>query len=193
MISCGGTKQSIVTTDLPEFQQGDERFADVFKGLDGKWKGEFVIYEDSNLKNAEKIDLENLSHDRFNSPGMQEVNRIEVEQVYVSKSPYYQTVEIRDFYPKTGKVELSSGVNKVEEGALWCIVNKPNETIIHKGKTRGAHTIIWYQNQKSPQRVEYFQETVDSNYYEIIGYGYYEGDDVELSPKLWFHARYERE
>ena len=121
------------------------------------------------------------------------LGKIQVTQEYVSESPYFLRVVITDFYPETGKKDVSKGINKIEDGKMWCIVNKPHEKVVHYGKTEGEKTIIWFQNQKTPQRIEYFQETVDELFYEIIGYGYYEGDDTNLSPRLWFHGKYERQ
>ena len=124
---------------------------------------------------------------------MKTTNKINVQQVYTSESPYFQRVTITDFYPDSGKEEVSQGVNKVENGKMLCVVNKPNETIIHHGKTSGKETIIWHSEQQNPQKIEYFQETVGEQFYEIIGYGYYAGDDINLAPKLWFYGKYERQ
>ncbi len=181
------------TVDPPTFQEADKEYADVYKLLDGTWKGDFIIYEDTNPKALSDINLAVLTMNHIKSPTLKEVNRIKVTQVYTSESPYFQRVKITDFYPDSGKEEIATGVNKVENGQMWCIVNKPEETIIHEGSTRGDNTIIWQSNQKSPQKIEYFQETVGADYYEIIGYGYYSGDDTTLSPKLWFYSRYEKQ
>lgn len=181
------------TVDPPTFQEADRQFADVYKILDGTWKGEFIIYEDANPRALSDINLTELTLDHIKSPSLKEVNRINVTQVYTSESPYFQRVRITDYYPDSGKEEIATGVNKVENGQMWCIVNKPKETIIHEGSRLGDNGIIWQSNQKSPQKIEYFQETVGADYYEIIGYGYYSGDDATLSPKLWFYSRYERQ
>ena len=121
------------------------------------------------------------------------VNKINVTQIYKSISDYFQTVRIEDYYPESGKTEKSKGVNKVEDGNMWCIVEKPNETIIHEGILENENTIIWHSENASPQKVEYFQETVSNQFYEIFGYGYYEGDDISLSPRLWFYGKYQRQ
>ena len=115
-----------------------------------------------------------------------------MNQVYTSESPYFQRVVITDYYPDSDKTEVSTGVNKIEDGKMWCIVDKPTEKIIHHGATRGDDTIIWSSNQKAPQKIEFFQETVGEQFYEIIGYGYYAGDDATISPRLWFYGKYER-
>jgi hypothetical protein len=57
----------------------------------------------------------------------------------------------------------------------------------------GEHTIIWQRNEQNPQKIEYFQEEVKDKVYQIIGYGYYEGDDTKRMPRLWFYGRYERQ
>jgi len=126
-------------------------------------------------------------------PHLKTLNTIKVKQVYHSESPYFQRVTITDSYPDSGKEEISQGINKIEDGKMWCIVNKPNETVVHYGKTRGEKTIIWQQKQLEPQRIEFFQETVNDQFYEIIGYGYYEGDNIDLTPRLWFYGKYERQ
>ncbi len=191
--NCNKQVKSEMTAVAPVFDQADAKYANVYKILDGTWKGQFNIYQDANPVSATEVDLENLRIEQIQSPNLELINSIDVTQVYTSESPYYQTVTITDIYPDTGKKEISTGANKIENGKMWCIVNKPSEKIIHNGKTRGDNTIIWYQKNQNPQKVEYFQETVDEAFYEIIGYGYYEGDDITLSPKLWFYGKYERQ
>ncbi|NJK83820.1 MAG: hypothetical protein HC912_08415 [Saprospiraceae bacterium] len=53
-------------------------------------------------------------------------------------------------------------------------MRKPEETIIHEGSLENEHTIIWQRDNKNPQKIEYFRETILEDVYEIIGYGYYE-------------------
>ena len=57
---------------------------------------------------------------------------------------------------------------------------------------RDKETLIWHRSEQSPQRIEYFQETVRADHYEILGWGYYEGDRTDLTPKTWFHGSYFR-
>ena len=121
--------------------------------------------------------------------------QLEVEQIYKSTSPYLQEVSITDTYTDENgetKVVKSSGVNKVENGRLWCIVNKPDETIKHVGRTEGTNTIIWQRDIRSPLKIEYFKETVEPNTYSIIGWGYYGDDDPTKSPRTWFKSVYKR-
>ncbi|MCK8523556.1 hypothetical protein M0D21_18375 [Aquimarina sp. D1M17] len=179
--------------DVPSFQEKDNRYKDVFVILDGTWKGEFLIYEDLNPISKDAIDLNNISLSLFKARKLKQVNQIEVTQVYTSETPYFQRVEIIDFYPDTKQKVVSKGVNKIQDGNMWCVVKKPDETVIHKGTTEGENTIIWQRNERNPQKIEYFKETVSPKFYEIIGWGYYEGDDTNLSPKLWFYAKYERQ
>ena len=176
----------------PELLPEDEAFANVFKALDGIWEGEFIIYEDTQQAAKQGLDLEDLNLTSINKPSLKEINRIQVRQEYTSESPYFQRVRIRDFYPDSGKEEISIGVNKVQNGKMWCVVHKPEETVIHNGSREGTNTIIWQRNEKKPQRVEFFKETVGAEYYEIIGWGYYAGDDLSLTPRLWFYSKYER-
>ena len=190
---CKTNKVQLPTIANPVFQEEDRKFADVYELLDGTWKGEFIIYEDSKPRSLDELNLKELTLEHIKTPSLKEINRINVIQVYNSESPYYQTVKITDYYPESDKKEISTGVNKVEGGKMWCIVRKPTETIIHEGSTRGENTIIWQSKQEEPQKIEYFQETVDEDSYEIIGYGYYSGDDTSLSPKLWFYSRYEKQ
>lgn len=182
-------------TDAPEVTPADEQYANVYQPLDGKWKGTFKIFEDQDRKPANEVDLQDISINNIKKPSLKMVNSIEVEQTYKSESPYFQSVQISDTYEENGAIKTieSKGVNKVQNGEMWCVVHKPNETVIHEGNTEGEHTIIWQSNRKQPQKIEYFRETVETNTYEIVGYGYYEGDDTSLSPKLWFYGRYERQ
>ncbi|MEL6719551.1 MAG: hypothetical protein AAFO82_03560 [Bacteroidota bacterium] len=182
-------------TDAPEVVPADEQYANVYQPLDGTWKGVFKIFEDQDRKQANAVDLKNIGLVNIKKPSLKMVNSIQVEQTYKSESPYFQKVWITDTYEEDGteKTVKSEGVNKVQDGKMWCVVRKPNETVIHEGSTEGEHTIIWQSSIQKPQKIEYFYETVEADTYEIIGYGYYEGDDISLSPKLWFYGRYERQ
>ncbi|MDY8135199.1 hypothetical protein [Aquimarina sp. 2201CG5-10] len=191
--SCKKETQSDTIDRFPTFTEKDQEYADVFKELDGVWKGKFLIYEDHQRLPKDKIDLKNISIQNLQKKGLELINSIEVEQKYVSETSYFQKVVIKDTYPDTGQTIISNGVNKIEDGQMWCIVQKPDETVIHKGYTEGKHTIIWQRDEKSPQKIEYFKETVSQDFYEIIGWGYYQGDDTNLSPRLWFYSKYKRQ
>ncbi len=178
---------------VPDTQQKDQYYADVFKILDGTWNGQFIIYEDQQQVPKQEIDLKNISVSNLSKNGLQQINSIKVEQIYTSINPYFQRVTITDFYPDNGQKIVSKGVNKIQDGKMWCVVKKPDETVIHTGSTQGANTIIWQREEKTPQKIEYFKETVSTDFYEIIGWGYYQGDDPKLSPPLWFYAKYKRQ
>ena len=118
---------------------------------------------------------------------------VEVEQTYRSETPYFQRVLITDTYRdgsgQTQRVE-SRGVNKVQNGKLWCVVRKPDETVIHNGSLVNKNTIIWQRDLRNPLKIEYFRETVKQDEYSIIGWGYYGDDNPEKSPKYWFRASF---
>ena len=179
--------------EAPVFNQADKSHADAFKILDGTWKGMFLIYQDQNIVSKTEKELKNISPDIFKKGNFKLINSIEVTQVYTSESPYFQRVTITDFYPDSGKKEISKGVNKIQDGKALCVVHKPQEVVIHDGQILPNNTIIWSRSEKQPQRIEYFKETVSDQFYEIIGWGYYEGDDPKMSPKLWFYSKYERQ
>ncbi|MEM0992047.1 MAG: hypothetical protein AAF847_08280 [Bacteroidota bacterium] len=185
-------------TEAPEVVAADSAYANVYQVLDGKWKGTFKIFKDQDLQPKNEAALNNISLENLKKPTLKLSNSISVEQEYISESPYFQTVTIKDTYEENGeqKIVVSKGVNKVQNGEMWCVVRKPNETVIHKGSTVASEvgeTIIWQSEHLEPLKVEYFYETVKSSTYEIIGYGYYEGDDYNLMPRLWFYGRYERQ
>ena len=179
--------------NIPETLAADEVFANVYQSLDGVWEGEFIIFEDTQLKDKSEVELINIDAQSVKRAGLKEVNRIQVRQEYLSETPYFQKVKITDTYPENKKQEISVGVNKVQDGKMWCVVRKPSETVIHAGSLDGSKTIIWQRQESKPQRIEYFRETVEDQSYEIVGWGYYEGDNPTLSPKLWFYAKYIRQ
>lgn len=176
----------------PKVSEADQAFADVYQPLDGKWKGKFLIYEDTAREVKNENQLYQLDRTSLERPGLRNAGHIEVEQHYTSESPFFQHVTITDYYPETGKKVVSKGINKVQNGKMWCVVQKPEETVIHEGSLDGDHTIIWQRSEKSPQKVEYFYETVQAGAYEIIGWGYYDGDDLALMPRFWFYGDYQR-
>lgn len=194
--ACGVSNKIDDISYAPKVVEADEQYADVYKPLDGNWKGIFKIYEDQSRGKRSENDLKNLTVDHLRRPSLKLSNTVEVEQTYTSESPYFQRVEIKDTYTnEDGETTnaVSEGVNKVQNGKMWCVVKKPDETVIHEGNTEGEHTIIWQRSEQKPQKVEYFKETVEETVYEIIGYGYYDGDDLELSPRYWFYGKYEKQ
>lgn len=176
----------------PEVSEADQPYANVYKSLDGHWKGQFFVFEAKKLEARDDAILYNLKRELIQQDRLTIVKTLVVDQFYESESPFFQKVKIMDFYEDNGKTEVSLGVNKVQDGKMWCVVRKPNETVIHEGSTEGENTIIWQRNEQNPQRVEYFKETVLPNTYEILGWGYYEGDDQSKMPKTWFYAQYHR-
>jgi hypothetical protein len=176
---------------------GDDTYANVFKPLDGKWKGDFHVYSLStkNLKKNSIPRLDTIDLHAFKLLPLKLEQMISVEQTYTSKSPFLQRVVIIDTYTRkdgSRKVVRSTGVNKMVSGKLVCIVDKPGEQVIHTGKTEGPHTIIWKRQIKHPFKKEYFRETVEKDQYTIIGYGYYGDDDPSQPPRTWFFGIYFR-
>ena len=191
-------QQKSVAVDIktpPTFTEADQKYKDVYKSLDGTWKGEFIIYEDTKRQKAAQVNLKDISKKNLENKNLKQVGKIQVEQIYTSESPYFQKVTITDFYPESNKKVVGQGVNKVENGKMLCIVIKPDDTVIHDGyiDAQDAQTIIWHREESSPQKIEFFRETVLEKTYEIIGWGYYKGDNTTLSPKLWFHGKYVKE
>ena len=181
--------------EIPVVEERDKPFADVYRMLDGTWKGKFKIYEDSNPVPKNQMDLINLTLANVTRPELKLLDELEVTQNYQSETPYFQKVKIEDFYPKTGKRESSIGVNKVQQGKMWCVVKKSNsnEPAIHVGTLRDKETIIWESMPGDKSKIEFFQETVSEDVYEIIGYGYYGDFNKDMTPKLWFYGKYERQ
>ena len=193
LLSCSSSKTTTADLSPPSFSDGDEIYKDVFKKLDGTWKGQFIIYQDDNPVKASEVDLTKISLKDLEALDLTEVNRIEVQQKYTSVNPYFQKVEIEDRDLGSGELMVSRGVNKVENGKLICVVQKPGEVIIHEGKVPQKGTIIWSSKQQKPLKKEYFIEMVDNAFYEIVGYGYYEGHDLKLTPQLYFYAKYTKD
>ena len=168
----------------------DKPFANVFQALDGTWQGTFYVYSDT-LGQQDQKRLYTLSDSLFATLPLKIDLTILVTQHYTSESPYLQTVKITDRYTD-GQVVESEGINKVENGKLWCVVDKPDEQVVHTGSLPDSHTIIWQREERSPLKIEYFQETVLDSTYTILGWGYYGADNPKLSPKTWFRGVYRR-
>lgn len=179
-------------TQPPEVEPADTAYAGVYRTLDGSWEGTFYIYQDTARKERSNDLLFHFSESALAELPLQLSDSLRVRQRYTSQSPYFQKVKIWDTYPESGKTVESAGVNKVQNGQMWCVVRKPEETVIHRGSLEGEHTIVWQRSEQNPQKIEYFRETVQENRYDIIGWGYYEGQDTSLMPLLWFEGRYKR-
>lgn len=183
----------------PKATQADYKYIDIFKPLDGQWQGEFLVYEDTlgQQQYDEQIQQKFLHTFKPSSLGfsLRLQLKIDVEQTYFSESPYFQRVEIIDrYHDKDGEVKIvkSVGVNKIQDGKMWCVVKKPDETVIHSGTLETKDTIIWQRKISDPLKIEYFREIVTENEYTILGWGFYSDDKPGLNPKTWFYGRYEK-
>ncbi|NIM11932.1 MAG: hypothetical protein GTO45_07435 [Candidatus Aminicenantes bacterium] len=186
---------TLTTANEGQHNSKNQKYANVFKPLDGKWKGKFYVYKNTRGQQKQNPQPHNISVKTLKQLPLKEVLVIDVEQTYTSDDPYFQRVIIKDTYTDekgSKKTAKSKGVNKVENGRLLCIVNKPDEQVIHTGKTTGQNTIIWQRHVKEPLKIEYFKETVEDDTYTIVGWGYYGDDDPRLSPRMWFYGLYFR-
>lgn len=178
-------------TMVPE----DSVYANVFQMLDGHWQGKFDIYEDTSQARQGVAEPENLDENFFNTLPLQLIQTIEVTQNYTSETPYFQRVKIIDSYQKpNGEKQqvVSAGVNKIQDGQLWCVVVKPDDMVIHQGILADESTIIWSRDKRTPLKIERFRETVQADVYTIYGWGYYGDDDPNLPPVMWFRGVYHR-
>ncbi|MEL6676728.1 MAG: hypothetical protein AAFR61_31250 [Bacteroidota bacterium] len=169
---------------------------DVFQPLDGHWEGEFLVFTNPEGQAPAPVRPRSLSAKMIQDLGYPITYKVQVHQHYESESPFYQTVRITDTYVnESGQADTvnSSGYNQVtEEGGLLCVVNKPDEQVIHNGSLPAPHTIIWERDLRDPLKVEFFYESVQADTYSILGWGYYGDDDPQKAPKTWFMANYQR-
>lgn len=137
----------------------------------------------------------NISIETLKSLPFDTIQKIKVEQTYKSITPYKQEAWIKDTYRNNGKVKTveSHGFNLVENGELKCVIEKPTETVRHRGTLISEHTIIWERKLKDPLKIEFFKESVMDTTYTIVGWGYYGNDDTTKAPKTWFFGRYYRQ
>jgi len=179
----------------PKVVEADAIYAGVFTLLDGKWQGRFFIYVDTLGQRNGDSQPKQLDSIRLNDLPLKLETVIDVEQHYTSESRYFQRVTIRDAYTNEQgerQVVESRGVNKIQDGKMWCVMVKPDETVIHSGKMAGKHTIIWQRDLLQPLKIEYFRETVKDKEYSILGWGYYGDDNPTLSPRIWFQGKYKK-
>lgn len=173
----------------------NDKYAYVFKPLDGRWKGKFYVYTDSTGQHKGKSKPANIDSVYLAGLPLKTEQVIDVEQYYESIDPFNQKVIIKDTYVDENdhtQIIESNGVNKVENGDLICIVNKPEEKIVHHGQLEDDHIIIWERHLEDPLTIEYFREIVNNQKYTIYGWGYYGNDDPTLTPKTWFYGDYRR-
>ncbi len=171
----------------------DSSLAGVFKPWDGRWKGTFHTYERTKPVPELGQEPDSLHLLDFDTLPLKKVETLHVKQIYRSISPFRQTVTIIDKpRDKEGKTVKSRGMNKVVNGSLWCIVEKPDEKVIHNGIRVNDTTLIWYRDQHNPLKKEYFRETASSGTYRIKGWGYYDPADTGKAPPLWFKATYQK-
>ena len=193
---CGQVQVTIEDISRPPQEtSGDKKYADVFKPWDGIWEGKFFVYVDERGQSETAAQPKNLSREHFETLPLKQQLVLEVRQEYRSESPYFQRVKIIDKYlTEAGeeKVLESRGVNKIQDGKMWCVVVKPDETVIHSGTRGDEHTIIWQRELHEPIKIEYFKETVSDSTYSILGWGYYGNDKPHLSPRYWFRGEYKR-
>lgn len=193
LFSCSGPQVAIEDIDrAPKPSDADQTYADVYKMLDGTWKGVFKIYVDTRGQTDGEPKPQTFDPEAWQNPPYKLSSQIDVTQVYTSETPYFQRVKITDRYAN-GDVVESGGVNKIQNGKMYCVVKKPDDLVIHDGVLEGADTILWQRHRETPKAVEFFRETVSDDTYRIVGWGYYGSDDVTKAPRMFFDASYQRQ
>lgn len=183
-------------SEPPPVTEADQEYANVFKPLDGRWAGTFRVFVDTRGQVPGPAQPHAFGRATLDSLPLALQTTIHVEQQYVSVTPYFQRVIIQDTYTNSAgqnRVVTSHGANKVQEGQLWCVVKKPDKTVVLRGHLEAGHTIVWQRSVENPFTIEYFRETVKGERYTIVGWGYYGDDDPQLSPRLWFRGEYLRQ
>lgn len=175
---------------------GEQKYADVFKPLDGQWQGEFKVYIDTLGQRAGLAQPKEIDFGSVKKPSLKLQSVIKAKHIYKSVDPFRQEGEITDIITRADGSEdttKSSAINFVEDGKLKCVVHNSSETVIHDGEYLGNNTIVWHRKLNNPLKIEYFRESVVDDHYKIIGWGYYGNDDPNLTPRFWFYADYKRE
>lgn len=188
------SKSSLNPADNTGDESPAEKYRKVYQSLVGEWRGDFVVYEDTRGQIRGRP-VRVISDDYMNSLPLKEVNRIAVMHRYTATDDFTVVAEIEDRWnDENGKEVLSAypAENNVRGDDLFCIVDKPEEKVIHKGFIDKEGFIIWSRNEELPLRKEYFKEKAVGDTYSIIGYGYYGDDDPSLSPKMWFKGIYKK-
>ncbi len=196
-VGCGNQRQDKIEEieKPPKVSSRDRKFAGVFRDLDGLWRGKFYVYADTRGQISGPSQPTEIDEETLQRLPLRLETAIDVEQRYRSETPYFQRVTIRDTYRSPdgrSRTVESHGVNKVQNGRLWCVIVKPDETVVHRGTVPAPHTIVWRRKVREPLKVEYFKETVLQDTYTIVGWGYYGKDRVSLSPRTWFLGKYRR-
>lgn len=169
----------------------DSSLAGVYQPWDGHWRGTFTVYLDSTGQQPGEAQPPVTDPALLDSLPLQLSSQLSVEQFYQSTSPFHQTVRIIDTYADGRTVE-STGYNTVRGDTMLCVVNKPDERVVHRGRHPAPQVIVWQRHLTQPLKIEYFYEKVDRDTYSILGWGYYGSDDPQLTPRTWFLAEYER-
>ncbi len=84
--------------DTETFLNLNKKYADVFKPLDGKWKGKFHVYQATSGQQKENPQPKNIDETTIKNLPLKETMVIDVEQTYTSEGPYLQGVVIKDAY-----------------------------------------------------------------------------------------------
>lgn len=176
--------------NFPIESASDKTFADVFKKLEGKWKGNLIVIKDPDPLFGESIDLENLKLDYVTKPGLTLMNNEEVTQTFTSQSPYFQKCDSYKYQPRNKKTEVETIVNKVQDGKLFRLTKKVGKPTVLEGTVRDATTIIWKNTPKGNEKTYYFQETVQDGFIELLGYEYGENERRDLGPTVWYYGKY---
>lgn len=179
----------------PQLTAEDSVYADIFLPWEGRWEGTFRIYTDPQGQRSGMVQPRINQRNVLDSLGLKKTSEIYVKQQYESISPFVQKVTIEDTYPQSdgsSSIVISTGYNAIENGKILCVVQKPDEQVIHKGSSMGNQVLIWERSIIKPKKIEYFYEQVQGDTYYILGWGYYGDDDPTRSPRMWFYGEYHR-
>ena len=196
LASCQSSEAQQQAETVPAIRLDTTQFTHVFQPWDGHWKGQFIVYGHEAGQVDGPVQPREINKATLEQMPLKENLRIDVEQHYVSTSPYYQTVAITDTYRDSKdslRIVESSGYNQVTPEGMICVVNKPDEQVRHRGDALQPGTITWERHLPDPLKVEYFYETATDSFYTIVGWGYYGSDDTTLAPQTWFFGQYAKQ
>ncbi|MEO0900337.1 MAG: hypothetical protein AAFY71_28265 [Bacteroidota bacterium] len=193
--SCKTPSSTYNNSDENTASSPDSALAYVYKAWDGHWKGQFLVLNPSDGQVATTAQPQITSLEELKAIKMDTSLVIDVQQWYESTSPFYQSVRIEDRYLQNGEPTLvkSSGYNVVKGDTMLCVVNKPDEQVIHQGQHLGDGIILWGRSLKDPLKIEYFYEVATDSTYSIVGWGYYGDDNPALSPGMFFYGQYRKQ
>ncbi len=160
-------------------------FTELIKPLEGTWKGKIYTYSDPRGQVDEAAQPKDFSPKLIIARPTRTEQVTDITETYISDGEFSQRVKVVE-KQKGKQIYTNHGFRKVEDGIIVNSINKLTGTEKRIGYKDAENNLNWTREERQPQLLEFFKHIRKEDKIRVIGWGYYEGDDLTKAPRIWY-------